>query len=127
MAGYLSTEECTTGGTGNTCCLSAEGAGVTSPTCQNSCDVKELITSYQALCDEHTDCETGFLCCVTGDKYTFVADCVEPYQCNWTEVGGGSSEVCKSPGMEDILPCSKGTACTMTIPKFDGWLFCELP
>jgi hypothetical protein len=119
--------KCITGETGNTCCLSAKGAGVSSPTCQKGCKIVDQITAYQALCDEHSDCEGAQLCCVTGGKYSFVADCREPNMCNWTDTSGGSLEVCKSPAIKIALSCSKGTACTKTVPGYTDWLFCELP
>ena len=120
-------EECVTGDSGSTCCISAEGAGITEPECREDCQVVDQVKSYQALCDEHTDCKESQLCCVTGGKYTFVAECKEPNLCNWTDSSGGSVEVCKSPAMKSAISCSEGTACTKTIPGYTDWLFCELP
>lgn len=78
-------------------------------------------------CDEHEDCPTGRVCCLTVAPGGSEASCRLPADCNLKVTGTSTSvsyyELCQSPKV--TRACSKGTCGYEWTPHLAGFKFCN--
>jgi hypothetical protein len=108
------------------CCFSRSGPSTPTFSCTEDCPSTPFSTmppSTPVLCDEHTDCWPGEVCCLASASGGSDLSCAPEANCNRSLSQVTYYEVCQSP--QFTRSCSKGT-CNYEIPtRFPGWKFCD--